>query len=620
MIANSEFRFDIAFLRAFAVIAVVLYHLRVPYFNEGYVGVDIFFVLSGYLMTSIILHKVESGSFSLKEFYFRRLRRIFPALMALILIFLLVVYFLVGIKLYDYSRFAFSSSIFVSNIYYYLNSGYFQADSRLNFLLHTWSLSVELQFYALYPLILISLSRIGLRTRKSIGISLYILAAISFATMIYFSRIDTSFAFYMFPTRAWELLLGGIVFIQQEQVRKLIKKDGRNLISIVFLVLLGCFITGVFSRFSDSWPSAITLLPVVLTAGILVLQSDFKMYHSWVVRFVADISYSWYLWHWPLIVLGSYFALNQTPEWKVVAFLLSFLLGAVSFKLIEQAQIFRKAQYVLYLTGVTIVVTFLGRQIPAEKLLWNSEEAALASYWYTYPRESAAGQFSFDEGHLLSKNGFASFDTTRLHVFVEGKENYLLLGDCHAGMFSYTLRSLAEQNNVNLLQVTGDDTFPVPGVKSIYLGPTELMNYVYLSFLPKYHTKIDKVIISADFSAYSKEQLIRYFDQIEDYFEGYDIPTVYIGQTESYLIEYPVVSMMKRKFNISQDKYLARYRNNANKFLAESSISSKYIDVYLDSNVKKSSLAETYMYDADHFSTFGTDQYRELLNQNIFNK
>ncbi len=618
MIAQKGFRFDIAFLRAVAILAVVLYHLRVPYFSQGYVGVDVFFVLSGYLMTNIILGKLEKGSFNLKEFYSRRLQRIFPALMVLVLLFLVVIYFLLSIKLYDYSRFAFSSSIFVSNVYYYLNSGYFQPDSRLNFLLHTWSLSVEFQFYVLYPLLLLALRQLRVRSRKGIACFLYIFSALSFSAMIYFSRVDSSFAFYMFPTRAWELLLGGLVFVHQSQIRKTIKKDRRNMLAVATFVLLVCFIIGVFPRVSAPWPSSITFFPVFLTAAFLLLQSDFKVYHHRSVRFIADISYSWYLWHWPLIVLACYFAVDQMPGWRLFLFFSSLALATVSFKLVEQRHVFRRMKSVFWLSGITIVITFLGRQIPAQLLLWNDSAAALAGFSYAYPREYAPRQFSFDEGHLLSKNSFESFDTTKLQIFAEGKKNYLLLGDCHAGMFSYSLGKLALQNDVNLLQATGDDTFPVPGVKSAYSGPTDLMNYMYTDFLPKYHQQIDKVIISADFSSYSKAQLIRYFEEVENYFKELNIPTIYIGQTESYTIDYPTVSLMENRFAIPRDKYLAHYRTKANNFLKESSIADKYIDIYLNSHVNRSSANQWYMYDADHFSTFGTEQYSELLGQAIF--
>src|SRR5690606_30095266 len=130
MYTRTDFRYDIAFLRAIAILSVVLYHLGIPYVKDGYIGVDIFFVLSGYLMTKMILKRMNQETFRLIEFYRRRLIRILPVLLVLIIFFFVLLYFVLCIKLYDFSRFALSSSIFVSNIYYYLSSGYFQPASQ----------------------------------------------------------------------------------------------------------------------------------------------------------------------------------------------------------------------------------------------------------------------------------------------------------------------------------------------------------------------------------------------------------------------------------------------------------------------------------------------------------
>ncbi|SJN47748.1 acyltransferase family protein [Sphingobacterium sp. JB170] len=617
MFAQKEFRFDIAFLRALAILAVLLYHLRVPYFSAGFVGVDIFFVLSGYLMTDIILGDLSIGKFRLVDFYRRRIRRILPALMVLILVFLLLIYLVLGIKLYDYSRFAFSSSLFVSNIYYYLNSGYFQPDARLNFLLHTWSLSIEWQFYFVYPLILSGLYSAGVKGKRMLGYFLYGLTALSLASMLYYAQRDSSFAFYMFPTRAWELLVGGVVFIHQQDIKRGLSVVARNAIAVVCFLVLFCFIIGIIPH-SGGWPSLITLVPVIATAGILLVHSDYKLYANRVTIFIADISYSWYLWHWPLIVLSAYFTFDSQPGWRYAVFFVSLALSVLSYKFVERGTWMRNVKYVLYLSGIVIMTSFLGRQLPAQHILWKDQEASLAQFAHQYPRALAAEQFSFDRGHLLSKSPFSSFDTTRLLAFSEAKKNYLLIGDCHAAMFYHTIGKLAAENNVNLLQATGDETFPVPGVHSLYKGPSELTNYLYDSYFPAHGEKIDKVILSANYSGYSKTDLIKYFTQIETYFKTMGIPTVYIGQTESYRIEYPVVHVMQSRFGISPERYLASFRENANNFLKGSSIADKYVDVYHPTDIIQSGNRQTYMYDADHFSTFGTEQYRTLFKDNIF--
>ena len=162
-----KFRYDISFLRALSVLAVVFYHFNFSFFKGGFVGVDIFFVISGYLMTKIILSGFGKDNFDVLEFYKRRVVRIFPALLTMIVIFGVVVYALIPTQFILYLNSAFSSSLFFSNIYYFLNNGYFDQSSHSNFPLHTWSLSVEWQFYMILPLLLLILKKTYKNSRKT---------------------------------------------------------------------------------------------------------------------------------------------------------------------------------------------------------------------------------------------------------------------------------------------------------------------------------------------------------------------------------------------------------------------------------------------------------------------
>lgn len=616
--SNSSFRYDIAFLRAIAVLSVVLYHLGLPYLRDGYIGVDIFFVLSGYLMTKIILERMDQGNFSLIDFYRRRLVRILPALLVVIVFFFILLYFILGIKLYDYSRFALSSSIFVSNIYYYLSSGYFQPASQLNFLLHTWSLSIEWQFYVAYPLLLLGFRRLIGKRSQFDGYVLYGLLALSLIFMFYHARQNQSFTFYMFHTRAWELIAGGIVFLHEKKCRQLLSQPVRNSIALGCILVILLSVTGVFGLSSSGWPSGLTLIPVAATAMLILAQSNFKLFQLPAVKFVADISYSWYLWHWPLIVLGTYFSLSGQWLYILAVFILSFILAALSYRFVEKSQFLRTPKRLLVAAALVVCTTFLGTQITWHQLFLNPQEANLIAVHYNYPRQQAAAQFGFGESHLLSRSAFEDFDTTRLLQFSDHQQNYLLLGDCHAGMFAHTLRKLAEANDVNLLQATGDDTFPVPGVQSVFAGPTALMHYIYGQYLPAHHRNISKVILSANYASYSKEQLEAYFDAVERYFANLGVPVMYIGQTESYTVEYPVIETLHLKFGIAPERYLQSYRTNANSYLKTSKIAERYIDVYRSPGITTTDGQESYMYDADHFSVYGTEQYTDLLEEKIF--
>lgn len=618
--SNTDFRYDIAFLRAIAIVSVVFYHLGLPYFKDGYIGVDIFFVLSGYLMTKIILQRMAQGTFRLIDFYRRRLIRILPALLVLIIFFFILLYFVLGVKLYDFSRFALSSSIFVSNIYYYLSSGYFQPASQLNFLLHTWSLSIELQFYVLYPLLLMGLRQLTNNHERYAAYFLYGLGLLSLCCMFYYAQRDQPFTFYMFHTRAWELLAGGIVFLHEKSCRRLFSQRVRNRIALLSIVLLLVSVTGVMGMRSFGWPSIFTLVPVIATGLLIAVQSDLRLFRFSGVKFVADISYSWYLWHWPLIVLGTYFSLSRQWPYLVAVLILSFVLGALSYRFIEKSKFLRTPKWLLTTAVLVIATTFMGTQFPLHKLFTNPQEANLVAFHYRYPRELAAAQYGFGETHLLSRSRFEDFDTTRLFQFSDTRPNYLLLGDCHAGMFAHTLQQLARANNVNLLQATGDDVFPAPDVKPIYVGPTALMHYMYEHYLPENHHRIDKVILSANYAGYGKSEVEGYLDSIEAYFTKLDIPVVYIGQTESYTVEYPVVETLHLKFGINPTNYLQTYRTGANNYLKTSKIADRYIDVYCHPSLSSTNGVESYMYDADHFSIYGTEQYRDILQEKIFLK
>jgi len=206
-----QFRKDINGLRAIAVVFVVLFHFFPHYFSGGFVGVDIFFVISGYLMTKIICGKLDNENFSLIQFYLARVRRIFPALLLLLLVILIFGWFYFSPP--DFRTFGkqfASSATFLSNIVYWMDSGYFSAVSRDNWLLHTWSLSVEWQFYILYPIALMLLYKTFNGLRFYIGfivatVLLFILSVITSVT-------DPDMSFYLLPFRAWEMMVGNCSF------------------------------------------------------------------------------------------------------------------------------------------------------------------------------------------------------------------------------------------------------------------------------------------------------------------------------------------------------------------------------------------------------------------------
>ena len=326
---NTAFRPDIAGLRAIAVIAVVLYHFGVKGFSGGFVGVDIFFVISGFLMTGIIFSKIEINKFSFIDFYLARAKRIIPALAVLCLVLLVCGwFFLIPGDFRTLGKHAASSISFLSNFIFWREAGYFDASSHEKWLLHTWSLSVEWQFYIIYPLIIFTLKKI--LDTQSIKLSIATLAISSFGLSIYIGNNWPSAGFYLFPTRAWEMLAGGIVFLYPLRVSS---KNARILEAMGLLILAYSIIQ--FSS-SDVWPGWKAIIPIIGTILILYANRHRSVFTGTKIsKSLGDASYSIYLWHWPVIVLISYLGLDQEMLPKALGITISIILGYTSLYLIE---------------------------------------------------------------------------------------------------------------------------------------------------------------------------------------------------------------------------------------------------------------------------------------------
>lgn len=327
----KSFRHDINGLRAWAVLAVVLYHFGVPGFGGGFVGVDVFFVISGFLMTGIIVSGLERGTFSLWGFYLARARRIIPALLVLCLTLLILGWF--WLPSADYKvlgTHAATALAFVSNMQFWREAGYFDTASHEKWLLHTWSLSVEWQFYILLPLgCLLLWHWLG---RRGVKLALIAAGLLSLALSIYVSQRWPSAAFYLLPTRAWQMLAGGGVWWLTRQhamsSRWGIVAEATGLLSIALAVVL--FDTSL------AWPGIYALVPVL--GAMLVLAANRQ--HSWftsnvIARHLGASSYSIYLWHWPLVVVLTYAGEQDNLGWVVLGLLFSLLLGEASLRWVE---------------------------------------------------------------------------------------------------------------------------------------------------------------------------------------------------------------------------------------------------------------------------------------------
>ncbi|MGJ8694437.1 MAG: acyltransferase family protein [Thalassotalea sp.] len=328
-IVNKNFRHDINALRALAVIVVVFFHFRIDLLDSGFIGVDIFFVISGYLMTSIIFSKLLNNQFSHFDFYFARAVRIVPALLFVCLVLLVLGYFLLLPSEYRVlGKHTIASLSFLSNIIYFSESGYFDVSSHKKWLLHTWSLSVEWQFYLLYPFLLASLYRLIGAVKTPYIIAIVVLG--SFFYCAFYSQFNQSSTYFLLQFRFWELGFGGIVYFVAQSNSLKINSRVVNLLGLT-LLLLSCILLN-----EDNWPGYKALLPVLGT-GLVILANNqtFYLYKNKAVSLLGKSSYSIYLWHWPIAVFIFQYIANTSYLVVFIALVMSMLLGVLSYKFVE---------------------------------------------------------------------------------------------------------------------------------------------------------------------------------------------------------------------------------------------------------------------------------------------
>jgi peptidoglycan/LPS O-acetylase OafA/YrhL len=334
--SHPKYRSDIDGLRAVAVAPVLMYHAGVPGFGGGFVGVDVFFVISGFLITQLIHNELQKGQFSLVTFYERRMRRIFPALIAMLLVTSIIAsWLLLPQNLVAYGRSLAATTMFASN-FFFSKSGYFDPDAHEFPLLHTWSLAVEEQFYILYPLF------IWLTYRRSPKLVLPLVALagfVSLATAQTMVMTHPRAAFYLPVTRAWELALGCSLALAP-----IAAASSRQVRSALGLFGLGMILCAVFFYADEMpFPGVAALLPCVGTALILWAgtggqghaAADVLSWRPFVLT--GLVSYSLYLWHWPLLTFAAYPSVAGAPMWvKLLALVASYLLAVLTWRWVER--------------------------------------------------------------------------------------------------------------------------------------------------------------------------------------------------------------------------------------------------------------------------------------------
>jgi peptidoglycan/LPS O-acetylase OafA/YrhL len=329
------YRPEIDGLRAIAVLGVLFFHAGIPFLSGGYVGVDVFFVISGYLITGIILDDCRRGQFSILAFYARRVRRIFPALIAVLVCSLAAGWFLLLPNNYAMlSKEAFAAALFVPNFLFWSEAGYFDTKAILKPLLHLWSLGIEEQFYLVWPFTLLLVARQRILT---IGI-LLIITIFSFALGVYMTPRNAASAFYLPQFRIWELSRGALIAcIGPLPANPTI----RSVASVLGLAGIGCAM--VLFKPDSLFPGYIAALPTLATTAVIWSGRDSLAARyalsSKAIVYLGLISYPLYLWHWPLLSLARYRHI-EGPLTSTALLIASFILAVATYEVIEKR--FRK--------------------------------------------------------------------------------------------------------------------------------------------------------------------------------------------------------------------------------------------------------------------------------------
>lgn len=440
------YRPEIDGLRAVAVMMVVFYHAGLAELKGGYIGVDVFFVISGYLITSIIWADYKRGVFSYANFYERRARRILPALYLVAILSAPVGWYMLSSS--EYSEFAQSLlaiPTFVSNFFFWFQSGYFSTEAELKPMLHTWSIAVEEQFYFLFPMLLLSLAAIGRRT--VLFVSLGLLLAFSLVASEYMVSRYSGANFFLLPTRLWELLIGATLALAIAHARSPTLGLNTLLANIVSAVGLAMVIWPAIIYTSDTpFPGISAVVPTIGT-GLIIYAARPGTFVHWllsqpIIVSVGLFSYSIYLWHQPMFAFvrtywGNAFFDDRKTEFIVVA----LIVGWFSWQFIEKpfrdrSWLTRKQIFSMSILGAVVIVGLgvLGGIIKP-RIQFPSQ---LDSSFARTDRDREC--FDLDYAHKEGKRWHC-----RLGVTKKVSPSFLLFGDSHALSFLPAFETLADQ-------------------------------------------------------------------------------------------------------------------------------------------------------------------------------
>lgn len=490
MTSAIKYRPDIDGLRAIAVLSVIIFHFDHSWLPGGFIGVDVFFVISGFLITSIILKEANNGQFKISNFYIRRAKRIFPALILVLLLTWIISWFvLLESEFKPLGKHIYSGAFFFSNISLLKEVGYFDVSADLKPLLHLWTLSLEEQFYIFWPLFIL----LAVKKKWKIGKTTLWIFIVSFILNVFLISKFSSSTFYLIHTRAWELLAGALISIYSFKFASRI-----NLYSAIGMLMI---LASVFVLAKGTmYPGLYALMPVIGT--VLIIASGptaliNKFLSSKILVFIGLISYPLYLWHWPILSFLNISENNQPPFIaKLAAILFTFAFSFLTYRFVEFPlrvnKKFSDKTVAVFLSFILFFVGVLG-------LITKNQ-----SGWALLNEDKLADTFKVPRFHTVNcMNSFPELKGKYCNLSGDGAD-VALIGDSHSLAIYPGFEEYFKKDGLNVIQLGKGACLPFIDVEVQNAGNKDICHEV---MKPSFdiilnNKKIKKVFLAASWKSF----------------------------------------------------------------------------------------------------------------------
>jgi peptidoglycan/LPS O-acetylase OafA/YrhL len=499
-------------LRGVAVLLVLFFHLDLSPFEGGYIGVDVFFVISGYLISTILINKIDNGTFSFKDFYLRRAKRLMPSMLFVVILSMLMAYVIFPLSLFERSLKSSTAAVLsFSNIFFFKESGYFDSNAHLKPLLHTWSLAVEEQFYLIWPILLF----LTLKAKKTIYrvLILFVIGIISLYFSEYYLNINSSAAFYLTPFRVFEFLIGTLLYWVSKIELKAFLKELLSLIGFLGLLTLSYLYNN-----NIPFPGINALLPCLFSAILIhnTGQSRYTslLYNNALLRWFGKISYSLYLIHWPFIVFYKFlFSQDLNIYDQSILFIASTLFGYIIYKFIEtpfreSKQEKKSSKTVTYVfITISLIVLFNILVLKFNIIISNNKNST--DYSLKQIEDGKQLRFKFCNDTVLNDIDLKE---------AKHKKQVLIIGDSHAPDALNFLKLTYPDYDYRMLTEGGCPPMIQSDLKLIINHPPEMKNNCYeLMDKIKYMdlSGYEYIVINVMFEWYTPDNLVNYINELK---------------------------------------------------------------------------------------------------------